>query len=54
MSVGFFCRIAGFVEVWAQYFREITPVLYESTELLQLLAYYVAVDKGLNVDMPEI
>lgn len=37
-----------------QYFGKITPVLDESTELLQLLAYYVAVDKGLNVDMPRI
>ena len=59
MSVGFFVALLDLLKFWLstwagllQYFTKITAVLYESTELLQLLAYYVAVDKGLNVDMP--
>lgn len=59
MSVGFFVALLDLLKSWLstfvrllQYFTKITPVLDESTELLQLLAYYVAVDKGLNVDMP--
>ena len=59
MSVGFFVALLDLLKFWLstwagllQYLGGITAVLYESTELLQLLAYYVAVDKGLNVDMP--
>lgn len=59
MSVGFFVALLDLLKSWLstfvrllQYLGGITAVLYESTELLQLLAYYVAVDKGLNVDMP--
>ena len=59
MSVGFFVALLDLLKSWLstfvrllQYLGGITAVLDESTELLQLLAYYVAVDKGLNVDMP--
>ena len=61
MAVGFFVALLDLLMYrlstlrrLLQYFTKITPVLDESTELLQLLAYYVAVDKGLNVDMPRI